>query len=130
MLKYIGLLLIASLFCFKAKAQRDTLIRPDSLVDVKPSFKGGEKAYVKFLVKTVHYPAEDRDKSIIGKVEISFIVETDGRLTNFEIKRAPSRSMGAETLRVMKLSPPWLPGTIQNVPVRVRYTLPMDFSLR
>jgi TonB family protein len=129
MFKYCALLLISFLFCVNANAQQDTLIRTDSLVDVRPSFNGGEKAFIRFLVKAVRYPGDDRVNGITGKVILSFVIETDGKLTNFEIKSAPSPSLGAEAIRVMKLSPPWVPGTIQNKPVRVRHALPINFSL-
>ncbi len=129
MLKYSFILLVFILSIFKANAQQDTLIRPDSLVDVKPSFKGGEKAYLRFLTKTIRYPAADRESNTMGRVILSFIVEIDGSLTDIKIESAPSSTLGAEALRVMKLSPPWVPGTIQNKPVRVRHKLPINFSL-
>ncbi len=129
MTKYIIALFIALLSYINANAQQDSIIRPDSLVDIKPSFKGGEKAYIKFLTKTVRYPAYDRERNIMGKVEVSVIVETDGTLTNFEIKSTPSKTLGEEALRVLKLSPPWVPGTVKNVPVRVRHIIPLSFTL-
>lgn len=129
MFKYCTVLLISFLFYVKANAQQDTLIRTDSLVDIKPSFNGGDKAFVRFLTKTIRYPGDDRVNGTMGKVILSFVIETDGKLTNFEIKSAPSPTLGAEAIRVMKLSPPWVPGSIQNKPVRVRHKLPINFSL-
>jgi hypothetical protein len=35
---------------------------------------------------------------------------------------------GEEAIRVIKLSPHWIPGTVDNKPVRVEYSLPITIQ--
>ena len=65
----------------------------------------------------------------MGKVYITFVVEKDGSLSDFRVLSTPSVGLAEETLRVMRLSPKWVPSTIDGKPVRVLYTVPITYSL-
>jgi len=99
--------------------------RPDQF----PRFPGGSKAFGKFLEKTLIYPDKSGMIDVQGKVIISFIVEKDGRLTNFKVARKLYPIFDDEALRVMKLSPKWIPGKVNGKPVRCRHTIPINFVL-
>ena len=132
-------LIIAFSCCFAVvvKAHNSvTINQPDSsgyemipALQVNPTFKGGDTAFAKFLKQNIQYPKVAKDNNISGKVYISFIIEKDGTLTNFKILRNPGCGMAEEALRVMKLSPAWIPGTQNGIPVRVGYTVPINFAL-
>jgi TonB family protein len=98
-------------------------------VEHEPEFKGGMQAFYKYLSSSVHYPADAVKNHIQGKVFISFIVEKDGSLSDLKIVRSVSPDLDAETMRVIKASPNWNPGTQNGKPVRVAYTMPMSFTL-
>jgi len=98
-------------------------------VEVSPEFPGGEAAFGKFLQINIRYPAEDHKNKVQGKVYVQFVVERDGSLTDMKILRSPSETMSAETIRVLQLSPKWHPGIQHGKPVRVQYTVPINFSL-
>jgi TonB family protein len=99
-------------------------------VEKAPSYPGGLDKFYKFLGANIHYPAEMREKKVEGKVFISFIVEEDGSLSNMKILREPGYGSGKETVRVMKLSPKWIPGVQNGKKVRVQYTVPVAFTLK
>jgi len=106
-------------------------IQQKAMIDVQevPSFPGGLRSFGKFLEKTITYPAYERDRGVMGKVYTTFIVEKDGSLSNLHTLYTPSVGLSEEALRVMRLSPKWVPGKAQGKPVRVQYTLPINFSL-
>lgn len=100
-----------------------------SAVQINPSFPGGEEAFRRFLIENVRYPKTAKDANVTGRVFIQFVVETDGSLTDLKILRDPGAGLGDEGLRVLKLSPKWNPGVQNGKPVRVQYTVPINFSL-
>lgn len=97
--------------------------------DVMPEPEGGAAGWAKFLQKNLKYPPEALDKSMGGKVLVSFVVEKDGHLSSVMVDRGAGFGMDEEALRVLKLSKAWKPGLQRGQPVRVKYTIPISFSL-
>lgn len=97
--------------------------------EIPPEFKGGAKAFTKFLESNIQYPEFERGKNIQGKAVVSFVVERDGTLTEIVTLRTPSEGLGNEASRVIKLSPSWNPGIQYGRPMRVQYIVPVNFSL-
>lgn len=95
----------------------------------EPLPKGGFGAFEKFLQKHLRYPEEASEAHIQGKVFMSFIIEKDGSLSDITIVRGPGYGTNEEALRVLKLAPVWEPGIQNNHPVRVQYTIPINFQL-
>ncbi len=94
-----------------------------------PSFKGGEKGYGNYLSFNIRYPPVPRDTGIQGRVIVGFVVEKDGSLTNLRVLRSVHPDLDAEAVRVIRNSPKWNPGLQHGVPVKVAYTMPINFSL-
>ncbi len=101
----------------------------DGLLEVMPEPYGGAAAWAKFLQKNLRYPHEASEKGISGKVWISFIIEKNGHLSSLVVERGAGYGMDEEALRVLKMAPPWKPGIQNGQPVRVKYTLPLNFVL-
>lgn len=98
-------------------------------VSEMPSFPGGEMELQRFLAKFVTYPEEARRRDVEGQVVVKFIVEPDGRLTNFEIIKALGYGCEEEVLHTLARMPRWEPGEHLGELVRVYYTLPITFKL-
>jgi protein TonB len=98
-------------------------------VEINPTFPGGEEAFGKFLRDHIRYPAVAKENNTQGRVFIQFVVERDGSLTDLKILRDPGSGLGDEAMRVLKISPHWKPGIQNGKPVRVQYTVPVNFSL-
>lgn len=109
-------------------AARDTTPVYTSVERV-PEFPGGLEAFGKFLSTNIKYPAAAREQKIQGRVIITFVVERDGSLSNQRVVRGITGDLDNEALRVMKLSPQWKPGMQGNRPVRVQYSVPINFAL-
>lgn len=97
--------------------------------DVQPQFPGGLSAFGTYLGNNIKYPYGATTNRIQGIVLIKFVVQKDGSLTDFEVLRDPDIRLTAEALRVLKKSPNWLPGVQYGRPVRVSYTVPVNFKL-
>ena len=99
------------------------------VVEQQPSFPGGQQALLDFLRENTKYPEQAEKDSIEGRVVLSFVVETDGSITDTKVVRSVHPLLDAEALRVANLMPKWEPGYQNGAPVRVRYNLPVTFKL-
>jgi protein TonB len=98
-------------------------------VEVEPEPYGGDEAWAKFLQKNIHYPPQAAENNVHGKVFLSFIVETDGHLSNIKVEHGVGSGLDEEALRVLKLAPAWKPGIQNGHKVRVMYNIPINFVL-
>ncbi|PTQ94028.1 protein TonB [Mucilaginibacter yixingensis] len=98
-------------------------------VEDMPQPKGGPEAWSKFLQKNLRYPGMAQEAGASGKVFLSFIIEKDGHLTDIKLVRGAGYGFDEEALRVLKLAPAWSPGKQNGNPVRVQYTIPINFQL-
>lgn len=96
---------------------------------IAPQFKGGINAFYAYLSKYINYPDFERANNIQGKVIVCFVVEKDGKISEAKVTQSVSERIDAEALRVVKKTPPWIPGTSFGKPVRVKYNVPVSFSL-
>ena len=98
-------------------------------VEEMPEYPGGIRELLKFVKDNVKYPAEAIEKDIQGKVILQFVIEKDGNASSFKVLRSIHPLLDAEALRVVKLMPKWTPGKVKGEAVRVRYTMPVAFSI-
>ncbi|WP_129021594.1 energy transducer TonB [Edaphocola flava] len=84
-----------------------------------------------YLSNHVQYPQAAIDSGIQGKVYVQFIVETDSSISNVKATRGAELGGGlpAEAERLVREMPKWAPGTQKGVPVRVYFTMPVNFKL-
>lgn len=103
---------------------------PFQLVDVKPSFQGGDAiTFSKWVNQRLVYPEIAKANGVQGRVTLQFTVEKDGRVTNVRIIRGADPSLDKEAIRVVQSSPKWKPGKQRDRLVPVTYTFPVIFSL-
>ena len=99
------------------------------VVENMPEFPGGDLGLMKFIQKNVRYPAIAKEYNITGKVYVSFIVDKQGNVTNVKIVRGVDKNLDAEALRVVSSLPKYKPGKQRGKPVRVMFTIPINFTL-
>ena len=99
------------------------------VVENMPEFPGGDLGLMKFIQKNVKYPAIAKEYNITGKVYVSFIVDKGGSVTNVKIVRGVDKNLDAEALRVVSALPKYKPGKQRGKPVRVMFTIPINFTL-
>ncbi len=100
------------------------------VVERMPGFPGGDAALFKFLNDNVKYPVIAQENGIQGRVICQFVVNRDGSIVDVEVVRSVDPSLDKEAIRVIKSMPNWMPGQQRGKPVRVKYTLPVNFRLQ
>lgn len=98
-------------------------------IDRQPGFPGGMEMFYQYLKKSVKYPVEAQNNNVQGKVFLSFIVEKNGELADIKVERKLGAGTDEEAIRVLKESPKWIPGIYEGKAVRVKYNIPISFSL-
>ncbi len=100
------------------------------VVEEMPSFPGGNGALMQFLQSNVKYPVVAQENGVQGRVQIGFVVERDGSITDVRVVRSVDPSLDKEAMRVVKMMPRWNPGKQNGQTVRVKYTVPVLFRLQ
>lgn len=88
-------------------------------VQEEPKFDGGKEAWLSFLIKNLNRDIPVEKGGPPGKytVILSFIVDTKGKVSNVEAENNPGYGTAEEAVRVMKLSPNWIPAKQNGMPV-------------
>jgi protein TonB len=92
-------------------------------IDVKPEFPGGMDAFHQFMDKNYNCP---KVKKLNGKVYVTFVIEKDGSLSAIKVLRDIGYGTGKEVIRVLELSPKWIPGEQNGQKVRCMFSLPIS----
>ena len=99
------------------------------VVEKMPQFAGGEIALQKYLYANIQYPELARKEGIQGRVYVTYVVETDGSITDVRILRGIGGGCDEEAIKVVKNMPKWTPGTQRGQAVRVQFNFPIRFVL-
>lgn len=94
-----------------------------------PEFPGGEAAMKEFIKKNFEYPRKARKNGVEGQVLISFVVDKTGEVTDIRVIRDIGWGCGQEAVRLLRIMPRWTPGLSDDNPVKVRYSMPLNFYL-
>jgi protein TonB len=91
-----------------------TTTEPDIFekVEIESAYPGGQKAWLRFLLKTFKYPYEAEENEIQGSVLVKFIVDKEGNVSNIQALTG-HEALRAEAIRVISKSGKWTPA-IQN----------------
>ncbi|QKZ11838.1 energy transducer TonB [Spirosoma sp. KUDC1026] len=100
-----------------------------TVVEQQPEFNGGMAALGQYLSKNLRYPAAAQRANVAGRVFVSFVVNTDGSIQDVAVLKGLGFGTDEEAIRVIKAMPKWRPGKQSGRPVRVKYNLPINFTL-
>jgi TonB family protein len=98
-------------------------------VQEMPQYPGGNNVLLEYLRANIKYPAICRENRIQGRVLVSFIINKDGSIEAPRVVRGVHEALDYEALRVISEMPVWEPGRLNGEPVRVMYTIPVNFRL-
>jgi len=96
----------------------------------KPEFPGGDAALLNFLSQNIKYPAIAAENGVNGRVTVNFVVNKDGSISDAKILRGVDQALDKEALRVIYSMPKWKPGKQSGKPVRVSFSVPINFVLQ
>lgn len=106
-----------------------TVVFSQDDVDVMPSFPGGECAKVNFINATRKYPADAYQDRVQGRVVCSFVVNSDGTISQASIVRGVRDDLNQEAIRIINSMPAWEAGQIDGENVPVYQVMSISFRL-
>lgn len=98
-------------------------------MEIPPEPHGGINAFRTWIGNNYRYPDAASSAGVKGAVEVSFVVERDGSLTDIKVVRDLGYGTGQEAVRLLQRAAKWKPGVQNGRPVRVAYTLPIRLDL-
>lgn len=98
-------------------------------VRIQPEYPGGIQVLRSFIGNHYKYPREAIMAKVVGQVTISFVVEKDGKISDYKIVNDLGYGTGTAGIEVLKNARDWTPGYTRGIPVRVAYTLPIRLNL-
>lgn len=93
-----------------------------------PAFPRSVNGFRQYLSHEISESAVFRAHQDQGKVLVSFVVDTDGRVVMPRVLTSPDEAVGQEAIDIIKQSPPWSPGYQNGQPVRVQYQIELGYQ--
>lgn len=93
-----------------------------------PTYQGGITAFYSFLANEIRFPSSAVKNGVSGTVKLSFTVTTKGMVEDIKIVESPDDDLSAEAERVVRRTK-WIPGKQYGEIVKVRYYIPIKFTL-
>jgi len=112
-----------------ASSNKDTV--NFSALSVRPTFNGkDENEFTRWVAHRLVYPEIAVEKKIQGRVILSFIINSEGKVDNVKVVKSANPLLDKEAVRVVSSSPAWTPGYQDGKVVNVNFTFPVIFQLR
>ena len=94
-----------------------------------PMFIGGAEVLTVYTSQ-LEYPQQAQKQRLVGKVVVTFQIDTLGQVSNYKLKQRIGYLCDEEAMRVARSIPPtWIPAHIGSHAVAVEYELPFNFRL-
>ena len=97
--------------------------------DVLPAFPGGLDGLMNYLSDHIRYPKLALKNKVEGRVVVRFVVQKTGKVGRVEVLESVDMDLAEEAVRVVKKLPDFTPGRVNDEPVNVWFTLPVNFKL-
>ncbi len=92
--------------------------------EIPAEFLGGENEMYCFIDRTINKKLINSNMRK-GRVIISLVIDTVGKLKDFKIVKSYSEQIDKEFLRVLKLMPNWKPGKLEAVTIEQKCIIPL-----
>ncbi|WP_324675749.1 energy transducer TonB [Hymenobacter sp. GOD-10R] len=90
---------------------------------------GGVEAYGQYLADNQQYPTAALQQDLQGTVNVTFVVEKTGVVSNVTVPQPLAPALDAEAIRLIKGGPKWTPAQHRGEKVRQRVTIPVAFQI-
>jgi protein TonB len=135
-LKFISVLLGVIAFTFGASAQNGlalNTVNPSKTIvkrlNAAPEFQGGMEELSNYLNKNLKYPYLAKKQGIEGKVIVEFSITERGEIKEIKLQNSLIDDLDREAIRLIKNMPRWQPAVQNGIPQKIRYQLPIQFTL-
>ena len=92
-------------------------------------FVGGQEALTNWIEENITYPIQADVNGIEGKVVVTFDINKDGSISNVHAEGANNSILEDEVVNKISSMPNWIPARQNGRTVKVKYTLPISFTL-
>jgi protein TonB len=110
----------------------EDLVPEDSvfiIVEEEPVFPGGISALLRTISQNIEYPEIAKETGTKGRVFVNFVVNQQGKVEQVKVIRGVDPLLDREAARVISNLPDWTPGKQRGKPVKVAFTVPINFQL-
>ena len=119
------LLLLLFVFSFELSNAQEKIYSVDE-IEILPEFPGGNSALLTYITENLQIPVNAKFK---GTLEVSFIVDLQGKLIDFKIINDLGFGIGDELKRVLTEGPNWSPAKLKNGTI-VKVICPFEIALK
>jgi periplasmic protein TonB len=101
-------------------------------VEEDAEFPGGMGEMRKYLAENIVYPQTAKELDIQGKCYLTFVVSSQGNISNVTVVRGvpDCPECDKEAVRVIRNMPKWKPGKNGGKAVNCHFNLPVTFTLQ
>jgi TonB family protein len=133
MMMAVALLAAAVVLAQPKQEQADEVAASGNRSEVKakgfhpPAFPGGKDQLQTYFKQNLKYPPQALKNNVQGDVFVKFTVRKDGSIAQPKVLRSLDPACDKEALRLLTSMPKWQPGTQDDKPVDMVYTIPIHF---
>lgn len=96
--------------------------------DTKAYPKNGLKSFYRDLAENIQYPGFSKLLGIEKRITVEFIVDENGKLTDFEPLNNRSLNFEKKAIEKLEKMPKWTPATLNGKNVKTRFRIPLTFK--
>lgn len=101
------------------------------VVDVAPSFPGGEESLRAYLQENLIYPLLALEAGVEGVIRIDLVVMKDGRSKDILVAKGERNAeLHAEAVRLVRMIPLWVPAQLNGLPVAAYTSVKIPFRIK
>lgn len=89
-----------------------------------------QKSLLKYVYGNLKYPKKSRELNIQGKALVQFVIDEDGSVVDLKVLNGVAKDIEEEVVSLVSKMPKWKPGLQDGKPVKVLFTLPVNFKLK
>lgn len=104
-------------------------LKAETFMESPPKFRGGADGLYAYLRSNVQYPDEARKRGITGKVYLSFMIGRDGSVQDIKVNKGIGYGCDEAAVAALAGCPKWQPAVHSGKVVKVKYHIPINFSL-
>ena len=113
--------------------QEDEIVYGYYDCDLPPIFLGSpriDRFMQEWVYRYVKYPESAIREGVQGTVQVNFIIEKDGSVSNVHVVRSLDERLDEAAVNVVQISPKWKPARMHGKKVRSTLTIPIEFILK
>ncbi|WP_456312955.1 hypothetical protein [Pseudomonas shirazensis] len=107
----------------QTKIIEDEVYNGGVAIETNAEYPGGIEQFYNFFGKEFKKPEDSHTPNL--KIKLSFSVERNGSISFLQSEPAIDKTVEAEIIRVLNLSPKWQPAESNGKKIRMQYSLPI-----